>query len=51
MGVNDGGSLYDGGGPAGVVEGFDAKERRLSGVDGGSEEPGARNMTNLKPLS
>ena len=42
--MKEGGSLNDGGGPAGVVEGFEGRECRLLGVEGGSDEPGARNI-------
>ena len=42
--MKEGGSLNDGGGPAGVVDGFEGRERRLLGVEGGSEEPGTRNI-------
>lgn len=45
--MKEGGSLNEGGGPAGVVEGFEGRERRLLGVEGGSEEPGTRNISRL----
>lgn len=41
FGVKEGRPLCEGGGPAGVVEGWLRVERR-SGVDGGSDEPSGK---------